>query len=499
MEQRRRPAVAHATARPRGARCAAARGRAVRARHGDAVGRRWRGRAGAGARAPARRHAVAAPADSPAAVRVARCRAHRPASPRRASSAQAGEDARRRAGRGPSGRARAAASPASARCARCGWPPTLDDNEIVGDIVEIARSRARPVQEVNRKRLEATARSEAPQGVIAFAAPLREADLDELLKRRRRHRSRSSSPSTGSPIPATSARCCAAATAPACSGVVIPRHRAVHVTPTVAKAAAGAVEHVPMALVGGLPAALARMKEAGIWVVGLDDGADRDLFDLGDLAVEGICLVLGAEGSGLSRLVRERCDLIVSIPMRGRLSSLNVSAAAALATYEIARHRRSLTGVDRSSRRSCSSAGRTARSGATVLVGHACRPGWVGGAARRRDGGRGGRLRRLGAGRLDDLLAVEAERRRARRAPKRRTNSVERRDVVGAVEVDDGGAVQHPPVGQLDDVLIVQLGDARQGDVRAAARTARGRTTAPRHRAGRRARRTGRSRRAGCR
>jgi 23S rRNA (guanosine2251-2'-O)-methyltransferase len=132
-------------------------------------------------------------------------------------------------------------------------------------------------------------------------------------------------------------RCCDGA---GVDGVVLPRHRAVHITPTVAKAAAGAVEHVPMALVGGLPAALARIKDAGIWVIGLDDGADRDLFDIGDLAIEGVCLVLGAEGAGLSRLTRERCDLIVSIPMLGRLSSLNVSAAAALATYEIARQRR---------------------------------------------------------------------------------------------------------------------------------------------------------------
>jgi 23S rRNA (guanosine2251-2'-O)-methyltransferase len=74
-------------------------------------------------------------------------------------------------------------------------------------------------------------------------------------------------------------------------------------------------------------------------VVGLADEADKSLFELDDLASEAICLVLGAEGNGLSRLVRERCDLIVSIPMRGRLSSLNVSAAAALATYEVTRHR----------------------------------------------------------------------------------------------------------------------------------------------------------------
>jgi 23S rRNA (guanosine2251-2'-O)-methyltransferase len=214
-----------------------------------------------------------------------------------------------------------------------------DASDIVADIVEIARSVRAPVEQVNRKRLEARARSEAPQGVIAFAAPLMETELAELIKRR---------PGKAPFLVAVDGvtdpgnlgailRCCDGA---GVGGVILPRHRAVHITPTVAKAAAGAVEHVPMALVGGLPAALARLKEAGIWVIGLDDGADRDLFDIGDLALEGVCLVLGAEGAGLSRLVRERCDMIVSIPMLGRLSSLNVSAAAALATYEIARRRR---------------------------------------------------------------------------------------------------------------------------------------------------------------
>jgi 23S rRNA (guanosine2251-2'-O)-methyltransferase len=123
------------------------------------------------------------------------------------------------------------------------------------------------------------------------------------------------------------------------TGLLVPRHRAVHVTPTVAKASAGAVEHLPIALVPGLPATLSRLRDLGIWVVGLDDAAERSLFEIGDLATEAVCMVLGAEGSGLSRLVRERCDLVVSIPMRGRLGSLNVAAAAALATYEIARHR----------------------------------------------------------------------------------------------------------------------------------------------------------------
>ena len=214
----------------------------------------------------------------------------------------------------------------------------LDENEVVADIVALARNERVMVLEVNRRKLDAVARSEAPQGVIAFANTIPEADFADFLKRR-----------PGKPpfLVAVDGvtdpgnlgallRCCDGA---GVDGVVLPRHRAVHVTPTAAKAAAGAVEYVPMAVVGGLPAALARMKEAGIWIIGLDDAADRSLFEIGDLAAEGVCLVLGAEGAGLSRLARERCDMIVSIPMLGRLSSLNVSAAAALATYEIARAR----------------------------------------------------------------------------------------------------------------------------------------------------------------
>ena len=216
----------------------------------------------------------------------------------------------------------------------------LDDNETVQDILDIASHERVPVQYVARKRLEAAARSEAPQGIIAYANGIPEADLADFVRR-----------VPGRPAPFLVAvdgvtdpgnlgallRCCDGA---GVQGVVLPRHRAVHVTPTVAKAAAGAVEYVPMAMVGGLPSALTTIKDQGIWVVGLADEGERELFEIGELAVDGICLVMGAEGAGLSRLVRERCDMIVSIPMLGRLSSLNVSAAAALATYEVTRARR---------------------------------------------------------------------------------------------------------------------------------------------------------------
>ena len=214
----------------------------------------------------------------------------------------------------------------------------LEGDEALDDIVGLARSNRVPVVYVARRRLEAEARSEAPQGVLAKAAELSAIDLAQVLRRR---------PGTvpfvvavdGVTDPGNLGAILRSCEGAGVDAVVVPRHRAVHVTPTVAKAAAGAVEHVPIAVVPGLPAALSRMRDAGIWIVGLDDAADRSLFELGDLAAEAVCVVLGAEGAGLSRLVRERCDVICAIPMLGRVESLNVSAAAALAAYEIRRHR----------------------------------------------------------------------------------------------------------------------------------------------------------------
>lgn len=214
----------------------------------------------------------------------------------------------------------------------------IDTAPIIEDIEELAHAQRVTVLEVPRRKIEDKARSEAPQGVIAFAAEVPEADFGEMLRGTKNVRpflvavdGVTDPGNLGALL-----RCCDGA---GVTGVILPKHRTVHVTPTVAKAAAGAVEHVPMALVSGLPTAINQMKSKGIWVVGLDDGGKDSLFDIGKLAAEGICIVLGAEGSGLSRLVRDRCDTVVNIPMLGQVSSLNVSAAAALATYEVARVR----------------------------------------------------------------------------------------------------------------------------------------------------------------
>ena len=217
----------------------------------------------------------------------------------------------------------------------------LEDNPVIDDIVDLAADQRVPVRRVKRKEIEREARSEAPQGILAKAEPIEDADLALLLR---------DSPKPqffvavdGVTDPGNLGAILRSCDGAGVTGVVLPRHRAVHITPTAAKAAAGAAEHVPMCVVGGLPTALKQMKDAGVWVIGLHDAAERSVFEMGSLAKESVCIVLGAEGAGLSRLVRERCDMLIRIPMLGALSSLNVSVAAALATYEVVRARSRVT------------------------------------------------------------------------------------------------------------------------------------------------------------
>jgi 23S rRNA (guanosine2251-2'-O)-methyltransferase len=212
----------------------------------------------------------------------------------------------------------------------------LDDAGILREIEERARGARVRVQRVSRGRLDAEARTTAPQGVLAHADPLEATDLDALCR-----------PADSPPFllavdgvtdPQNLGALLRSAEGAGVTGVIVPRHRAVHVTATVTKAAAGAVEYLPMALVPGIPAALARARELGVWVVGLDAEGEESLFGL-TLATEPLVLVLGAEGAGLSRLTRRRCDVVVRVPLAGRLASLNVAAAGALALFEVSRQR----------------------------------------------------------------------------------------------------------------------------------------------------------------
>ncbi|MBE6677808.1 MAG: 23S rRNA (guanosine(2251)-2'-O)-methyltransferase RlmB [Ruminococcaceae bacterium] len=122
-----------------------------------------------------------------------------------------------------------------------------------------------------------------------------------------------------------------------CHGVIIPKRRSALLTPSAVKASAGAVEHIPVCKVANLSSAIEYLKQNGLWIYALEaDGQPYDGIDYKG----GCALVLGSEGEGVSRLVRENCDFVVSIPMRGKVNSLNVSNAAAVVLFEAAKGRR---------------------------------------------------------------------------------------------------------------------------------------------------------------
>jgi 23S rRNA (guanosine2251-2'-O)-methyltransferase len=204
-----------------------------------------------------------------------------------------------------------------------------DDN-----VEEIVSRAANALKIVPPERVAQLARTDVHQGVVAMASALRSADLDDLLA----VDGAFLVALDGVTDPRNLGAVMRSAETAGATGVVIGRHRSAHVTPAVTKTAAGAIEHLPIAVVGGIPAALERAARAGCWSVGLDETGDRSLFDL-DLADQPIVLVLGAEGRGLGRLTRERCDVLVRIPMHGHIASLNVAAAATLACHEVARRR----------------------------------------------------------------------------------------------------------------------------------------------------------------
>jgi 23S rRNA (guanosine2251-2'-O)-methyltransferase len=204
-------------------------------------------------------------------------------------------------------------------------------DETVAEIVSLAGQAARVV---TPERLEKVARTDTHQGVVALAAPLRSADLDELCKAEDAFLVALD----GVTDPQNLGAVLRTAETAGATGAVLPRHRSALLTPAAVKAAAGAVEHLPIALVSGVPHLLDRAARAGVWSVGLDADGPTSVFDL-EIADRPVVLVLGAEGAGLSRLTRKRCDVVARIPMRGRIASLNVAAATAIACFEVVRRR----------------------------------------------------------------------------------------------------------------------------------------------------------------
>ena len=214
----------------------------------------------------------------------------------------------------------------------------LDPSPQIDEIERLATRRRVRLVLVPRTKLERAARTDAPQGVLAHARPLEEVEL-EALARARRGVAPFLLVLDGVTDPHNVGALLRSAECAGVTGVVLPRHRAVHVTPTVAKVAAGAIEHLDIAVVPGVPNALARLDELGVTSVGLDADAPVSLFELSLEVAGGVALVMGAEGRGLASLTRRRCSALAAIPQFGALGSLNVASAGAVACFELARRR----------------------------------------------------------------------------------------------------------------------------------------------------------------
>ncbi|MBQ6465544.1 MAG: 23S rRNA (guanosine(2251)-2'-O)-methyltransferase RlmB [Oscillospiraceae bacterium] len=211
-------------------------------------------------------------------------------------------------------------------------------DKTLGHIASKAREQGLVVVECDRRKLDLMSRTHAHQGVIALCAVKETVSVADILAIAAE---RGEPPfvivcdeiSDGHNLGAIirSAECAGA------HGVVIPKRRSAGLTAVVDKASAGAAEHMAVARVANIPAALQELKKHGLWVYGTAADGASDLWHT-DLS-GAVALVIGSEGDGMGRLVRENCDFILSLPMKGRVSSLNASVAAGIVMYEVMRQR----------------------------------------------------------------------------------------------------------------------------------------------------------------
>ena len=213
-----------------------------------------------------------------------------------------------------------------------------DTDSALGHIANTARANGVVVVNADRRKLDEMSRTHAHQGVIAVAAVREYASIEDIFQRAEEQGEAplivlcdelSAPHNLGAVI--RTAECAGA------HGVVIPKRRSAGLTAIVAKTSAGAVSHIPVARVPNLTALMKELQKRGVWIFGAEMDGTTSLYEA-DLKGPA-AIVIGSEGSGMSRLVAETCDFTVSIPMKGKINSLNASAAAAILLYEAVRQR----------------------------------------------------------------------------------------------------------------------------------------------------------------
>lgn len=210
----------------------------------------------------------------------------------------------------------------------------------IEEIVQLARQRSIPIRFEDRAQLDRLANSRDHQGVVAVAAARAPATLEDILAAANASKGQRGLIVLldGVEDPHNLGAIIRTALAAGAHGIVIPERRAAGLTDTVARASAGALAHLPIAKVTNLARSMEELKEAGYWLVGLDEDAEKSYSEVDYTSPTGI--VMGGEGQGLHELTRKRCDFVVSLPTTGPVKSLNVSVATGVVLFEALRQRR---------------------------------------------------------------------------------------------------------------------------------------------------------------
>ncbi|MEK3789487.1 MULTISPECIES: 23S rRNA (guanosine(2251)-2'-O)-methyltransferase RlmB [Paenibacillus] len=219
------------------------------------------------------------------------------------------------------------------------WLAEQAQKHLVQPIIAEAKKAGVIVQQADKRKLDQMVPGIQHQGVVAQAAPYAYAEVEDLLA--------AAAAKGQAPFlilldeiedPHNLGSILRTADCTGAHGVIVPKRRSASITATVSKTSAGAVEYVPVARVSNLGQTIDRLKEAGIWVVGTDVEATEPVF--GNNVFTGpVAVVIGNENKGMGRLIREKCDVLVKLPMEGRINSLNASVAAGVVMYEVLRGR----------------------------------------------------------------------------------------------------------------------------------------------------------------
>lgn len=209
----------------------------------------------------------------------------------------------------------------------------------INKIIAKAKERKIIINEISRAKLNQMAQTENNQGVIAVVPPFNYCEVEDILEEAKR---KNTKPFIlildGIEDPHNLGSIIRTAETASVDGIIIPKRRAAGVNSTVAKVSAGAVEYMKIARVNNITDTINYLKENDVWICGTDMNTDKYYYD--EDFTGGIAIVIGSEGFGISRLVKENCDFLVKIPMKGKITSLNASVSAGIIMYEVVKQRK---------------------------------------------------------------------------------------------------------------------------------------------------------------